>query len=99
MVLVEQSMDLCFGMIEGKRFCLSKGCCTKLHAKKFQMGCEQGWFIPSKSQVLIGGATAFIAPFMDASKITDDSLAFLKNSLIPKTTAEWEEFIMEAKKE
>ena len=78
MVLVEQSMDLCFGMIGGKCFCLSEGCRAKSHAKKFQMGCERGWFIPSKSQVLIGGATAFIAPFLDAAKITDDSLAILK---------------------
>jgi hypothetical protein len=100
MVMVGQSRNLCLGMIWERHFCLSESNCkTKLHAKKFKMGSECGWFIPSKSQVLIGGAMAFTAPFLDAAKITDDTLATLKNSLICNTTVGWEDFIMEAQEE
>ena len=99
MVLVGQSMELCLGMIGGKRFCLSKGCTTKLHTKKFVMGCKQGWFIPSKSRVLLSGSMAFIDPFLDASKIAGDTHNILTDALVGKTTAEWEEFIMSAKEE
>jgi hypothetical protein len=68
MVMVDQSRNLCLGMIGERCFCLSESDCkTKPHAKKFKMGCEHGWLIPSKSQVLIGGAMAFTAPFLDAA--------------------------------
>ena len=99
MVLVGQSTGLCLGMIGGKRFCLSKGCTTKSHSKKFVMGCEQGWFIPSKSRVLQSGPMAFIPPFLDASKIMGDTHNILTDALMCKTTAEWEGFIVAAKEE
>ncbi len=98
--MVDQSRNLCLGMIGERRFCLNESDCkTKSHAKKFKMGCECSWFISSKSQVLIGGVTAFTAPFLDAAKITDDTLATLKDSLICNTTAGRGDFIMEAQEE
>ncbi len=45
LVLVERSDSLCFGMVGGKRFCRRYGCKVKSHSKKFQMGCNAGWFI------------------------------------------------------
>ncbi len=74
-------------------------CNVELHTKKFQMGCDQGWFIATKSQVLTGKPTAFIAPFLDLAKITEDMLSILRNPLTRKTTAEWEVIIMEAQEE
>jgi hypothetical protein len=76
------------------------GCKVKSHAsKKFKMGCNAGWFLASKPQPLTGTPTAFITPFLDASKITEDTKEVLTNMLDCKTTEEWEEFIAEAKEE
>jgi hypothetical protein len=80
-------------------FCCSDVCNVKSHTKKFRMGCDGGWFIATKSQVLTGKPTAFIAPFLDSEKITEDMLSVLKNPRIRKTTAEWEVFILEAQEE
>jgi hypothetical protein len=63
------------------------------------MGCDGGWFIATKSQVLTGKPTAFIAPFLDLAKITEDMLSALKKPLTRKTTVEWEVFILEAQEE
>jgi hypothetical protein len=53
------------------------------------MGCNAGWIIATKSQVLTGKPTAFVAPFLDAAKIIEDTLSILKNPLTRKTMAEW----------
>ena len=45
------------------------------------------------------GPTAFITPFLDASKIKGDTHDILTHALMHKTTAEWEEFIVAAKEE
>jgi hypothetical protein len=48
LVYVAVDEKICFGMIGTMRFCRSKVCRTKSHkpkAKKFAMGCKDGWFI------------------------------------------------------
>jgi hypothetical protein len=83
-----------------KAFLSEHRCKVKSHAsKKFKMGCNAGWFLASKSQPLTGTLTAFITPFLDASKITEDTREVLTNTLDHKTTKEWEEFIAEANEE
>jgi hypothetical protein len=63
------------------------------------MGCNGGWFIATKSQVLMGKPTAFIALFLDLAKITEDTLSALKKPLTRKTTVEWDVFVLEAQEE
>jgi hypothetical protein len=63
------------------------------------MGCDEGWLIATKSQILTGKPTAFIAPSLDLAKIMEDMLSVLRNPLTRKTTAECEVFIMEAQEE
>ncbi len=100
LICIEADAKICFGMVGTKRFCRSTGCRVKSHAsKKFNMGCNAGWFLASKSQPLMGTPTAFITPFLDAFKITEDTREVLTNMLDRKTTEEWEEFIAEAKEE
>ncbi len=81
-------------MVGTRRFYWSTGCKVKSHAsKKFKMECNAGWFLASKSQPMTGTPTAFMMPFLDASKITEDTREVLMNTLDCKTTEEWEEFI------
>jgi hypothetical protein len=61
------------------------------------MGCDAGWFIPSKLQTLSDKVAAFKTHFLDAAKITDDTLSVLQDTMTRKTTAEWELFIAEAR--
>jgi hypothetical protein len=86
---------ICFGMIGTRQFCRSKTCKTKAHkSNKFAMGCKGGWFLAGKSNQ-VGQPNAFVRPFLDDSKITEDTLMTLRSGE-QRTTAEWEEFISEA---
>ena len=85
-------------MIGTKRFCRSKVCRTKSHkpkAKKFAMGCKDGWFISGKTD-LMGQPNLFVYPFLDASKITEDTFLSLNSYSECRTTEEWEDFIFKA---
>jgi len=103
LVLVEKSEGLCFGNVGEHRFCRATECKIRKHqggqANKFDMGCDAGWFIPSKLQTLRDKGAAFKTHFLDVTKITDDTLSVLQDTMMRKTTAEWEWFIAEAKVE
>jgi len=101
LVLIEKSEGLCFGNVGEHRFCRATECKIRKHqggkANKFDLGCDAGWFIPSKLQTLTDKGAAFKTHFLDAAKITDDTLSVLQDTMTRKTTAEWEIFIVEAK--
>ena len=101
LVLVEKLEGLCFGNVGEHRFCRATECKIRKHqggqANKFDMGCDAGWFIPSKLQTLSDKVAAFKTHFLDAAKITDDTLSVLQDTMTRKTTAEWELFIAEAR--
>ena len=101
LIFIEADEKLCFGMIGSKRFCRSDRCKTKAHkskSNKFTMGCQGGWFIPGKPN-LEGVPNAFVAPFLDASKITEDTAYDLQKKYTSRTTPEWERFILDAQEE
>jgi len=54
-------------------------------------GAHGGWFIPAKPTAN-GGLTAFVEPFLDVNKITEDTKDLLK-TIVPHTTADWEKFM------
>ena len=54
-------------------------------------GAHGGWFIPAKPTVN-GGLMAFVEPFLDINKITEDTKDFLK-MMVPRTTDDWENFM------
>ena len=68
--------------------------------KKHDLGCKEGWFIPTHSTGAFGtGPSCFLTPFLDDARLTDDIKAYLNtknNTSWWKTTAEWEEFMMQA---
>jgi len=68
--------------------------------KKHDLGCKEDWFIPTHSTGAFGtGPTCFLTPFLDDARLTDDIKAYLNtknNTSWWKTTAEWEEFMMQA---
>jgi hypothetical protein len=96
---MKKTEALCFGLVGARCFCRSSDCRIKTHQKKMKMGCNLGWFIATKSQVFTGKPAAFVTPFLDSSKITEDTLATLADPLTMKRTAEWEAFIIEAQEE
>ncbi len=100
LVWVKKSEGLCFGNVGEHRFCRATECKIRKHqgsqGNKFDMGCDSGWFIASKSQALSDKAAAVKTHFLDAAKITDDTLSVLQDTMTRKTTAEWETFIAEA---
>jgi hypothetical protein len=104
MQLVWSGVDdkICFGLIGTKQFCRSEFCKVKAHKNKnnkFAMGTKGGWFLVVKSN-LMSQPSAFIWPFLDAFKLTEDVTLTLKNaSMDRQTMAEWEEFIFEAQEE
>ena len=101
LIHIEASERICFGLIGTKRFCRSDRCRTKAHkgkSSKFVMGAQGGWFIPGKPN-LEGTPNAFVAPFLDASKITEDTSYDLAKSLTSRTTPEWESFILDTQEE
>ena len=85
------------------RFCRAKECKIRKHqggqANKFDMGCDSGWFIASKSQTLSDMGAAFNTHILDAAKITVNTLHVLQDTMPRKKTAEWETIIAEAKVE
>jgi hypothetical protein len=90
---------ICFGMIGTRRFCRSETCKTKAHkSNKFAMGCKGGWFLLAGKSNQVGQPNAFVRPFLDDSKITEDTLMTLRSGE-QRTTAKWEEFILEAQDE
>jgi hypothetical protein len=98
LVYVAADDGICFGMIGTKCFCRSKNCRTKAHGKKFSMGTMGGWLIPGKSN-LTSQPNAFIRPFLDALKITEDRTWTLKHSMEWRTTDKWEDYILKAQEE
>jgi hypothetical protein len=93
LVYVGVDDKICFGLIGTKRFCRSKLCRIKAHKNKnnkFAMGTKGGWFMVGKGN-LAGQPSAFMWPFLDALKITENMALTLKNALVDQhTTAEWE---------
>jgi hypothetical protein len=98
LVYVAADDGICFEMIGMKRFCWSKNCRTKAHGKKFSMGTKGRWFIPGKSN-LSGQPNAFIQPFLNALKNTNDRTLMLKHSMERQTMDKWEDYILEAQEE
>ena len=79
MLHVSADEKICFGMIGTHHFCQSASCKTKAHkSNKFTMGCRGGWFLAGKSNQL-GQPNAFVRPFIDGSKLTEDALMTLKS--------------------
>jgi hypoxanthine-guanine phosphoribosyltransferase len=60
-------------------------------------GAHGGWFIPAKPTAN-GGLTAFVEPFLDVNKITEDTKDLLK-TMVPRTTDDWENFMSVCHKE
>jgi hypothetical protein len=60
-------------------------------------GARGGWFIPAKPTAN-GGLTAFVEPFLDVNKITEDTKELLK-AMVPRTTDDWEVFMSICHKE
>ena len=95
LVYVGADERVCLGLIgnNAKRFCRTRGCKVKAHRKtRFGMsGARGGWFIPAKTP-LNGGPTAFVEPFLDVNKITEDTATLLK-IMEKQTTADWVHFV------
>ncbi len=93
----------CLGWIgrDGHCFCPSTACNTMTHKKKkHDLGCKVGWFIPTQSRRTLSNELAcFLSPFLDDARLTNDVKLYLASSGISwwKTTAEWEEFMIQAK--
>jgi hypothetical protein len=88
-------------MIGTKRYCQSEQCRTKAHkskSSKFVMSTQGGWFIPGKPN-LEGTPNVFVAPFLDALKITEDTSYDLVKSFTSRTTPGWERFILDSQEE
>ena len=97
LVFVGAGDRVCLGLIGSggnRRFCHSRGCKIKAHRKtRFAMqGARGGWFIPVKPTAN-GGLTAFVEPFLDVNKITEDTKDLLK-MMTPRTTADWEKCML-----
>jgi hypothetical protein len=96
LVLHDKTEALCFGLVGLRRFCRSSDCKIKAHDTKMKMGCDSGWSIAMKSQVLTGKPAVFLTPFLDSSKITEDTLCVLRDPLTRKMMVELELFILDA---
>jgi hypothetical protein len=68
MVCIGVGEEICFGFVGTKRFCCAARCHIRAHQKKFDMKCEKGWFMASKSQQGTGSPVAFVMPFLDAGR-------------------------------
>jgi hypothetical protein len=99
MLYVGAKDKICFRLIGSKRFCRKPGCTIKSHKnKKFAIGTSGGWFIAAKSNQM-KDPSAFVRPFLDVNKITENTTLTQKNPLSQRTTALWEVFIAEAQEE
>ncbi len=65
---------------------------------KFLMGVKGGWFLAGKSNQA-GQPNPFMCPFLDASKITENTSFILSNPLEQCTTTNLESFIIKAQEE
>jgi hypothetical protein len=84
LVYVGVEDKICFGLIGTKQFCRSEACKVKAHKNKnnkFLMGTKGGWFLVAKSN-LMGQPSAFVWPFLNALKITEDTALTLKNAAL-----------------
>ena len=100
---IKNSKQFCLGWIgrDTHRFCSAEGCPTMSHRKKkHDLGCSEGWFIPTHSTGAFGtGPTCFLTPFLDDARLTDEVKAHLNtknNTSWWRTTSEWEEYMMQA---
>ena len=99
LVCVRADERICFGIIGNRRFCRSKACKVKAHSKtRFaMMGARGGWFLPAKT-TLSGEPTAFIQPFLDVNKITQETGEILFE-MVKRTTDAWERVISSAQED
>ena len=78
LVWVKKSEGLFFRNVGEHQFCRAVECKIRKHqgsqANKFDMGCDSGWFIASKSQALSDKVAAFKTLFLEAAKITKQHL-------------------------
>ncbi len=98
-ICIKIGEEICFGFMGMKRFCRAAGCRIRAHQKKFDMKCKQGWFMTSKGKQGTGSPAAFITPYLDTAKVSEDVLHTLGNAFVRKTTKEWEEFIQDTQEE
>ena len=61
------------------------------------MGARGGWFLPAKTN-LSGEPTAFIQPFLDVNKITQETGEIFFD-MTKRTTDVWERFIVNAQED
>ena len=78
MLYVSADDKICFRLIGLKHFCHKPGCTIKSHKNnKFAMGSTGGWFIAAKSNQM-KDPSAFVQPFLDVNKITENTALILK---------------------
>ena len=69
------------------------------HKKRpYDIGCQEGYYIPTVFAKASRATQAFRTPFLDASKLTPEVRSVITSTREQglKTTIEWEEFIMQA---
>ncbi len=67
--------------------------------KEHDIGCEEGWFIPTHPRRALGVEPAcFLSPFLNNAHLTNNVRTYLTRPEDSwwKTTAEWEEFMIQA---
>ena len=93
--------EFCLGCIgdDEYRFCRSTACNIVKHKKRpYDLGCQEGYYIPTGIAKASRGTQAFRTPFLDASKLTPEVRLVVTSTREQglKTTIEWEGFIMQA---
>ena len=63
-----------------------------------KVGIKGRWFLAGKRN-LAGQPNTFTSPFLDASKITENTILILNSPLKQRTTAKWDYFIAKAQEE
>jgi hypothetical protein len=69
------------------------------HKKRpYDLGCQEGYYIPTAFAKASRATQAFRTPFLDASKLTPEVRSVITSTREQglQTTIEWEEFIMQA---
>jgi hypothetical protein len=66
--------------------------------RKYKLGCQEGYFIPTQSYRTLCQPSAFRTPFLDAARLTKEVRIVLTSpgDAWWKTNREWEEFILQA---
>jgi hypothetical protein len=93
--------EFCLGCIgdDEYRFCRSTVCNIVKHKKRpYDLGCQEGYYIPTVFAKASRATQAFRTPFLDALKLTPEVRSVVTSTREQglKTTIEWEEFIMQA---